>query len=86
VGRLDALAERLRAVGLPVRIEAAPLDLPAEVLAEIHGDPMRLLDGEPIPSRSWWRCTRLLPGDAFADHAGRSAVGVDFGLSYNEAA
>ena len=33
------LAERLRAAGLPVRRDAAPLDLVAEVLAEIRGDP-----------------------------------------------
>jgi len=41
-----------RAAGLPVRIEAAPIDLVAEVLAEIHGDAMRLMDGEPLPPRS----------------------------------
>jgi hypothetical protein len=38
--------------GLLARIEAAPLDLLAEVLAEIHGDAIRLLDGEPLLSRS----------------------------------
>ena len=43
---MDA-GERLRAAGLPVRIEA-PLDLVAEVLAEIHGDPMGLMEGEPL--------------------------------------
>jgi hypothetical protein len=42
------LAERLRAAGLPVRVECASLDLVAEVLAEIHGDAMRLMDGEPL--------------------------------------
>jgi hypothetical protein len=42
------LSERLRAVGLRARLEAAPLDLVAEVLAEIHGDPVRLMDGEPL--------------------------------------
>jgi hypothetical protein len=46
------LGERLRTAGLPVRIEGAPLDLVAEVLAEIPGDPMRLMDGEPLPPRS----------------------------------
>jgi hypothetical protein len=46
------LAERLRAAGLPVRRDAAPLDLVAEVLAEIHGHPTRLMDGEPLPSLS----------------------------------
>jgi hypothetical protein len=46
------LSERLRAAGLPVRVEGAPLDLVAEVLAEIHGDPVRLMDGEPLSSRS----------------------------------
>jgi hypothetical protein len=33
------LSERLPAAGLPVRLEGAPLDLVAEVLAEIHGGP-----------------------------------------------
>jgi hypothetical protein len=42
------LRERLRTAGLPVRIEAAPLDLVAEVLAEIHGDAARLMDGAPL--------------------------------------
>jgi hypothetical protein len=37
-----------RVVGLPVHLEAAPLDLVAEVLATIDGDPMRLIDGEPL--------------------------------------
>jgi len=37
-----------RAAGLPVRIEAAPIDLVAEVLAELHGRPMGLLGGEPL--------------------------------------
>jgi hypothetical protein len=46
------LAERLRAAGLSVRLDAAPLDLVAEVLAEIQGDPVRLMDGESLPSRS----------------------------------
>ena len=41
-----------RAAGLPVRIEAAPIDLVAEVLAGIHGDPVQLLEGESIPPRS----------------------------------
>jgi hypothetical protein len=50
------LGELLRAAGLPVRVEGAPLDLVAEVLAEIHGDPMRLMDGEPLPSRSSRHC------------------------------
>ena len=45
------LGERLRAAGIPVRLDAAPLDLVAEVLAEIHGARARFLDGEPIPSR-----------------------------------
>jgi hypothetical protein len=49
------LSERLRDAGLPVRIEAAPLDLVAEVVAQMHGDPMRLMEGEPLPSRSYWR-------------------------------
>jgi hypothetical protein len=31
-----------------VRVAGAPLDLVAEVLAEIHGEPMRLMDGEPL--------------------------------------
>jgi hypothetical protein len=31
--------------------QAAPLDLAAEVLAEIHGDPVPI-EGESIPSRS----------------------------------
>jgi hypothetical protein len=35
-----------------VRVECAPLDLVAEVLAEIHGDPIRLMEGEPLPSRA----------------------------------
>jgi len=35
-------------VGLPAALDAAPLDLVAEVLAETHGDPMRLMDGEPL--------------------------------------
>jgi hypothetical protein len=43
-----ATARREASVGL----EAAPLDLVAEVLAEIHGDPMRLMEGEPLPSRA----------------------------------
>ena len=48
-GHLSAPREcRLRAAGLPARIEAAPLDLVAEVLAEIHGDPVRLMEGEPL--------------------------------------
>jgi hypothetical protein len=42
------LAERLRAAGFPVRLAAAPLDLVAEVLAELHGRPMGLLGGEPL--------------------------------------
>ena len=42
------LGERLRAAGLPVRLGTAPLDLVAEVLAEMHGDPVRLMDGEPL--------------------------------------
>jgi len=46
------LGERLRAAELPVRIEGAPLDLVVEVLAEMHGDPMRLIDGEPTTWRS----------------------------------
>jgi len=46
------LSERLGGARLPFRIEGAPLDLVAEVLAVHHGDPMRLLDGEPLPSRS----------------------------------
>ena len=46
------LTDRLRAAGLPIRLGTAPLDLVAEVLAEIHGDPVRLLEGESIPSRS----------------------------------
>jgi hypothetical protein len=46
------LSERLRAAGLPVRIEGATLDLVAEVLAEIRGGPMLQIDGEPLPSRS----------------------------------
>jgi hypothetical protein len=51
------LSERLPAAGLPSRIEAAPLDLVAEVLAKmIRGDPMRLMDGEPLPSRSSRDC------------------------------
>ena len=42
------LGERLPAAGLPVRLEGAPLDLVAEVLAELHGRPMGLLGGEPL--------------------------------------
>ena len=42
------LSEWLRAAGLPVRVEGAQLDLLAAVLGEIHGDPMRLTDGEPL--------------------------------------
>ena len=42
------LGERLRGAGLRVRLEGAPLDLVAEVLAEIHGDPVRLMEGEPL--------------------------------------
>ena len=45
------LSERLRAAGLPVDLEAAPLDQVAEVLAQIHGSPDRsvafLLDRSP---------------------------------------
>jgi hypothetical protein len=41
------LSERLRAARFP-RLDAAPLDLLAEVLAELYGDPMRLMDGEPL--------------------------------------
>jgi len=53
VGHLSASREcPSRAAGILVRLEAAPLDLVAEVLAEIHGDPMRVMDGEPLPSRS----------------------------------
>jgi hypothetical protein len=37
-------------------LRAAPLDLVTEMLAEIHGDPMRLLDGEPLRLRSSRRC------------------------------
>ena len=37
---------------VPVRVEGAPLDLVAEVLAAHHGDPMRLMEGEPLPSHS----------------------------------
>ena len=61
------VGERLREAGLPVRIEGAPLYLVAEVLAEIHGDPIRLMEGEPIASR----CGTLAPrqADAFSDHA-----------------
>jgi len=55
------LSDRLRAARLPVRIEGAPLDLVADVLAEIHGDPLWLLDREPLPLRSW-RCACRLPG------------------------
>ena len=36
-------------------IEGAPLDLVAGVLAEIHGDPMWLMEGERIRSRSQGR-------------------------------
>jgi hypothetical protein len=42
------VGERLRAAGLPVRVEGAPLDLVAEVLAETYGDPVRLMEGEPL--------------------------------------
>jgi len=42
------LGERLGAAVLPVHIEGAPLDLVPEVLARIHGDPMRLMDGKPL--------------------------------------
>jgi hypothetical protein len=45
------LSERLRPAGLSVRLEAEPLDVVAEVLAAYHGDPMRLLGGEPLSSR-----------------------------------
>jgi len=34
----------------------------AWMLAEIHSDPMRILEGKPLPSRSWRCCARLLPG------------------------
>ena len=44
------LSEWLRAAGLPVRVEGAPLEPVAEALAEIDGDAMRLRDGEPLPS------------------------------------
>jgi len=47
-------------------LEGAPLDLVAEVLAEIHGDPVRLMDGEPLREqldgcrecRRWSECTQ----------------------------
>jgi hypothetical protein len=42
------VGERLRATGLPVCLDGAPLDLAAEVLAEIQGDSMRLLECEPV--------------------------------------
>jgi hypothetical protein len=42
------LGERLRASGLPVRVGGAPLDLVAEVLTETYGDPVRLMEGEPL--------------------------------------
>ena len=47
-GAREPTARRTRVVGLPVHLEAAPLDLVAEVLATIDGDPMRLIDGEPL--------------------------------------
>jgi len=42
------LSERLRAAELPLRIQGATLDLVAEVLARFHGDPMWLMDGDPL--------------------------------------
>jgi len=35
--------------GLPGCIEGAPVDLVAEVLADLHGDPMRLIDRGAAP-------------------------------------
>ena len=56
----------------PQRISAFPgrwvpraLEARAVVLAAHHGHPMRLLEGEPLPSRSERHCTRLLPGRRF---------------------
>lgn len=52
------VGERLRGVGVPVRVEGAPIDLVAQVLAEIHGDPMRLMEGEPFASKGAMGATR----------------------------
>jgi hypothetical protein len=50
--RASILTERLRAAGRPMCRESAPLDFVAGVLAEIHGDPTGLMEGEPLPSTS----------------------------------
>lgn len=46
--RLGGPGRAARAACLPVGLDAGALNLVAEVLAEIHGDPMRLLDREPL--------------------------------------
>jgi len=45
------LAEDLRASTFPVGIEGTPLDLLAEVLADLQSDPVRLMEGEPLCER-----------------------------------